>query len=174
VKSVRGSIFVLRAATTPTTTREALMSQTQLDEIAAELRRCADIDAIKALKARYCRLVDLQEWEAWGEQVFTEDCQLDTEAGVQNGRANVVAAISGSLKGARSVHRVSQPDIIITGANSASGVWAMHDIVALTWEGLPTVIDGYGYYHEDYVRTAAGWRIKRSKLIRPYIQTRRG
>jgi hypothetical protein len=150
------------------------MTDTQLEEIAAALRRRADIDAIKALKARYCRLVDLQQWEAWGKEVFTEDCQLDTEAGVQNGRENVVAAISGSLKNARSVHRVSQPEITITGANAASGVWAMHDIVAMSWDGLPTVIDGYGYYHEDYVRTAEGWRIKRSKLIRPYIRTHRG
>jgi 3-phenylpropionate/cinnamic acid dioxygenase small subunit len=34
-----------------------------------------DIEQIKQLKARYFRLLDTKQWEAWG-QVFTADCEV--------------------------------------------------------------------------------------------------
>ncbi|MCX2983179.1 hypothetical protein EYC98_20145 [Halieaceae bacterium IMCC14734] len=39
-----------------------------------ELAQLAEIEAIKALKARYFRTPDTKQWQAWGE-CFTEDVQ---------------------------------------------------------------------------------------------------
>ena len=38
-----------------------------------------DIEAIKQLKARYCRTMDTKDWAAM-RQVFTDDVEMDTTA----------------------------------------------------------------------------------------------
>jgi hypothetical protein len=30
-------------------------------------------------------------------------------------------------------------------------------------------IRGYGYYHEEYLRTPDGWRVKRGQLVRQHV-----
>ena len=37
----------------------------------------ADVEAIKQLKARYCRLLDTKDWAAWRD-LFTDDFVSDT------------------------------------------------------------------------------------------------
>ena len=39
--------------------------------------RLADLEEIKQLKARYFRLMDTKQWDAWGD-VFSEDCSMDS------------------------------------------------------------------------------------------------
>jgi hypothetical protein len=141
------------------------MAAMQLEQIA---RRLEDIEAIKQLKAKYIRLVDAKEWDAWG-MLFTEDCHLHTEAGPFDGRQNVIAAISRALAKAETVHRIHNPEITITGPDTASAIWPMADFVTGTFNGTPLIIRGYGHYHEDYVRTADGWRVKRSELVRQRV-----
>jgi 3-phenylpropionate/cinnamic acid dioxygenase small subunit len=126
------------------------------------------MEAIKQLKAKYIRCVDKKRWEEWGE-LLTEDCRLETEAGVQVGRENIVKAISNSLKNGKTVHRVTMPEIMITGRDSASATWAMQDVVDIELKGERHLFHGYGYYEEDYVRTPEGWRLKSGKLIRQRV-----
>jgi hypothetical protein len=142
----------------------------ELEKLTAEIQRLADIEAIKQLKAKYVRLADAQEWTAWGE-LFTDDVHLHTDGGPVDGRAAVVEAISGSLKGAKTMHRLHTPEIAITGENTATGKWPMSDYVIGTFRGQSMTIRGYGYYHEDYLRTANGWRLKRSQLVRQHVDT---
>jgi hypothetical protein len=140
----------------------------ELEQLAAEIQRLADIEAIKQLKAKYVRLADAQDWDAWG-QLFTEDIHLHTDGGPVDGRANVVKAISKSLKGAKTMHRLHAPEITITGADTATGVWPMTDYVMGVFNGQEMTIRGYGYYHEEYLRTPEGWRVRRGRLVRQHV-----
>jgi hypothetical protein len=140
----------------------------ELNKLAVELQRLADIEAIKQLKAQYVRLADAQNWDEWG-RLLTEDIHLHTDVGPLEGRANVVNTIRESLKSAKTMHRLHTPEITITGADTATGAWPMTDFVMGTFNGEYRAIRGYGYYHEEYLRTPEGWRLKRGRLVRQHV-----
>ena len=126
-----------------------------------------EIEAIKQLKARYCRYLDTKDWDAW-RQIFTDDFVSDTSAAggkVVEGADAFVAFVRRNLgKPSRpTVHQVHAPEIELTSPTTAEGVWALNDIVRLA----PGVnLNGYGHYHETYVKADGRWLIKTSKLTR--------
>jgi uncharacterized protein (TIGR02246 family) len=124
-----------------------------------------DIEAIKQVKARYVRCADTQDWEGFAS-VLTEDYLFDSEAGVLQGRDQVVAMVSKSLQGASTVHHVFAPEISFTGPDSAEAVWPMEDYVRMSYEGQAVAFHGCGHYWETYVRTDDGWRLRTCKLTR--------
>ena len=123
-----------------------------------------DIEAIRQLKARYFRTMDTKDWDAM-RQVFTDDVVIDTtEAGgrVAHGVDEFMGFLQQALEGAVTVHHGHMPEIDLTSDTTASGTWALHDLVI--W---PTGrLEGFGHYHETYEKGADGWRIKSSKLTR--------
>ena len=131
-----------------------------LQAISAQLQTLRDIEDIKNLKARYARLVDLQDWNAWRD-LLTHDFRLESDAGIHEGRDAVVAMVSTALTGGSTVHHVLAPEITITGPNEAIGVWAMQDMVVLPGD-TPIAFRGLGRYHDTYVRTQQGWRVRSS------------
>ena len=54
------------------------------------------------------------------------------------------------------------PEIVILDENSASGIWAMEDIVILP--GLQ--LQGWGHYHEFYRKENDAWLIAKIRLTR--------
>lgn len=133
-------------------------------ERAAEL---TEIEAIKQLKARYCRLLDTKQWDAWRE-LFTDDFVSDTsQSGGQviAGADEFVAFVRRNLgkPSQPTVHQVHAPEIELIAATEATGVWALNDVVRLA-PGLN--LNGYGHYHETYVKVDGRWRIKTSTLTR--------
>jgi SnoaL-like domain len=119
------------------------------------------------LKARYCRLLDTKDWEAW-RAIFADDFLSDTsEAGGKLIRgADEFVAFTHKNIGKPSqptVHQVHAPEIELTSATTARGVWALNDVVRLA-PGLN--LNGYGHYHETYEKIDGQWRIKSSKLTR--------
>ena len=136
------------------------------DPFAQELRALRDIEEIKQLKARHCRLVDTKDWAGWAETCLTEDFHLDSGGGVQDGRDIVVESVSNALRNASTVHHVYTPEITFTGPDTASGVWPMEDWIRLTIDGTAIAFHGCGHYREEYVRPDQGWRIRSS------VQTR--
>jgi hypothetical protein len=138
------------------------------DEANAQAQQLLDIEQIKQLKARYFRLMDTKRWDDWG-LVFTKDCVMEVpEANmVNNGRAAIVTNVSTALTGARTVHHGHMPEIEITGDATARGVWAMFDYVEFPeQDGTRAGLQGYGHYHEEYVREDGAWRIARVRLER--------
>ena len=93
-----------------------------------------DIEEIRRLKARYFRLLDQQDWQEVSE-VFAPDAMIDVSSstvsgsgqGVYNSRDSFVATVARLLHGAVTVHHGHTEEIELTGADSASGVWAMED-----------------------------------------------
>lgn len=142
------------------------MAADEIQALKAELRELQDIEAIKQLKARYVRNVDAQDWKAWADEVLTADFHFESDGGVQEGRDAAVAMVAEALRGQSTVHHVYTPEITITGADTARGTWAMEDWVRISRNGATMAFHGCGHYHEEYVRTAHGWRVKRAVLKR--------
>jgi len=124
-----------------------------------------DIEAIKQLKGRYCRTMDTKDWPAM-RQVFTDDVEMDTTdagGGLMTGADDFMAFLSETLDGVVTVHHCHMPEIDLTSATTAAGIWAMEDM--LRWPD-GTELHGFGHYHETYAKVDGHWRIKRSKLTR--------
>jgi hypothetical protein len=125
------------------------------------------IESIKQLKARYCRYLDAKDWATW-RSIFTDDFVSDTaEAGGKliTGADDFVAFTRNNI-GRRSqatAHQVHAPEIELTSATTARGVWALQDVVRF---GPGVTLVGYGHYHETYENIAGKGLIKSSKLTR--------
>ena len=126
-----------------------------------------DIEAIKALKARYCRLLDTKDWQAWRE-LFADDFRGDTASAggrVVEGADDFVAFTRRALRKRSqvTVHQVHAPEIELTSDTTARGIWALEDVVRL----LPGLnLRGYGHYHETYVKLDGEWKFQSTKLTR--------
>ena len=127
--------------------------------------RMAEILEIHKLKALYFRLMDEKRWDEWAE-VFSEDFvgvydgphpQLRFE-----GRDHIVTENRKILATAKTVHHGHMPEIEITSATTASGIWAMFDYVELP----EFTLRGYGHYHDEYVKQGGRWRIRATRLTR--------
>jgi hypothetical protein len=132
------------------------------------LRCLCDVEAIKQLKARYFRLLDVQAWDDWGD-VFTEDCHFDlAEGGVIDGRDRYVDAVKSYVSSGHTVHHGHMPEITLIDSERAEGIWAMFDSVARGGpDGVTAARSGYGHYHETYARGSDGkWRISSMLLAR--------
>ena len=126
-----------------------------------------ETEAIKQLKARYCRHLDTKDWTAW-RALFTDDFVSDTSqaGGTFIAGADDFVAFTRKNIGKPTqptAHQVHAPEIELLSPTSARGVWALQDVVRFAL-GLNLV--GYGHYHETYEKTAGQWRIKSSKLTR--------
>ncbi|ROO86589.1 SnoaL-like protein [Actinocorallia herbida] len=124
-----------------------------------------DLEAVKQLKARYCRLLDAKDWTAYAG-LFTADVVVDLSEGggrVIEGAEAFLAFLVPQLTGVVTVHHCYMPEISFPSASTAQGVWAMEDRLRFP-DG--TDVTGFGHYHETYVRTADGWRIKTTRLTR--------
>jgi hypothetical protein len=124
-----------------------------------------DVEAIKQLKARYFRTMDTKDW-AGMRQVFADDVVVDTtESGgnVVAGADEFMAFLQGTLKDVITVHQGHMPEISLTSATTATGIWALQDI--LKWPDGSEMY-GYGHYHETYELIGGSWRIKSLTLTR--------
>ena len=124
-----------------------------------------EIEAIKQLKARYCRFLDTKDWQAW-RGIFADDFHSDTSPSggkVIDGADEFVAFVRKNLNTQPTVHQVHAPEIELTSPTTARGIWALNDIVRLA-PGLN--LDGWGHYHETYEKIDGQWRITSSTLTR--------
>lgn len=126
------------------------------------------IEAIKQLKARYFRFLDTKEWEAL-QLLFADDAVVDMrgEGGSETRAAEeFVQALQSNLEGMTTVHHGHTPEIVLTSATTATGIWAMED--ELWWpDGAPLRhMHGFGHYHETYQSTDRLWRFTGMTLTR--------
>ena len=140
------------------------------------LEELSAIEEIKQLKAKYFRMMDSKNWTEW-RTVFTDDMRLDVDQTVPDeqgnvvqspavcGGDNVVASVSTLLKDFTTVHHGHTFEITIESPSTASGIWAMEDIVK-TPNGK---LHGAGHYHEKYIKIEGQWYIQYSHLTRLYL-----
>lgn len=146
-------------------------------------RRLEAIEEIRALKARYFRLVDAKDWDNL-EAVFAADATFDRTEGnrvrdpfsglwepplpegrlIVSGRPAVMRMIRNAVEKIHSVHQGHMPEIEILDEVRAHGIWAMTDEL-LDPDGR-LILRGSGHYHETYTRLDRGWVIQSAKLTR--------
>jgi SnoaL-like domain len=127
-----------------------------------------DIEAIKQLKARYFRLMDTKDWEGL-VRVFTADAVVDMSGeggGITRGGVEFVRKLRESIEQVTTVHHGHTPEVELTSATTATGVWAMEDELWWPVGGPISHLHGFGHYHETYERTPIGWCIKTMTLSR--------
>lgn len=124
-----------------------------------------DLEAIKQLKARYFRYLDTKDWEKY-RQVFTDDVVIDVSGsggGVYRGIDVYMDYIHEHVAQLKTVHHGHMPEITLTSATTATGIWSMEDRVAFP-DGRE--LNGQGHYFEQYLKHAGEWRIQEMALTR--------
>lgn len=91
----------------------------------------ADIEEIKQLKARYFYHLDHKDWDGWRESVFCRDASMHVpEAQLElYGLDNILACLKTLLADVVTVHHGHMPLIQILSPTTASGIWAMEDLL---------------------------------------------
>ena len=124
------------------------------------MRNLEEIEAIKRLKYKYLRCLDLKLWTEM-ESCFTADATAAYGDGQYSfsTRTQIIQFLSGALGPGRiTSHRAQQPEIDLTSATTATGVWALDDtVIDVESRGL---IRGAAFYRDEYVKLDGQWKIK--------------
>jgi hypothetical protein len=85
---------------------------------------------------------------------------------VVTGADAFMAFLQDTLGEVITVHHGHMPEIELTSSDTATGIWALQDL--LMWpSGMR--LDGYGHYHETYEKRDGEWRIASSTLTRVHM-----
>ncbi len=135
-----------------------------------DVERLVAIEEIRRLKARYFRCMDTKDWDGFRD-VFAPDGEMDMrseagEAGLVRGPQAIADFVRGSVDAVETAHHGHMSEIDVTSPTTATGVWAMEDV--LRWPpGAPFgSMHGWGHYHETYVRLDGAWLIQTLRLTR--------
>ena len=133
-----------------------------------EQERLGAIEAIRQVRARYWRGVDLGDGELV-RSILAEDCELDYRGCCTDPQTGIdhLPAMNMTLSGRDqwsseglsrfgivSVHQGHQADIEVTGPDTAKAIWAFTDRMYFPAGGEISQLVGYGFYHETYVKVA--------------------
>ena len=121
-----------------------------------------DRQDITEVLLRYATGIDRRDWSLFST-VFTDDCSLDYgEIGAWQG----VDAVTGFMRQAHAaaghtLHRLTNPVIAVEGDRAEARTYV--DALVMLADNKSGV-NGIGYYDDEVVRTAAGWRIARRRF----------
>lgn len=133
-----------------------------------------ELEAIRQLKARYFRLMDTKAWDSW-RNVFTDNVVGVFDNAVSTNGADgqpgptwegvdeLVSSIRAAIEDCTTVHHGYTPEITLTSAATATGIWAMSDVVVFP---NAYTLHGAGHYHETYIKSGGVWRIESVHLTR--------
>jgi hypothetical protein len=146
-----------------------------------------ELEAIRQLKARYCRFLDTKDAESW-RGVFTTDVVVTLDmavstagadlttaqaAGWSEDPANFVPRVMGGLENVATMQPAIQESP--TSATTATGIWAMEGLLFFgPFFGRARELHGAGHYHETYEKQDGRWRIKSLHLTRTILKVSGG
>ena len=136
-----------------------MIDVTDLDR---RLRRLEDIEAIKQLKYRYWRHLDLKQWDELAA-CFAADATVCYSSGKYE-FAGVTAIIGflrealGTARGSVTIHQGHHPEIELLSATSAHGTWALYNYMFNIKENRGIRIGAY--YDDRYVKLQGGWKFQ--------------
>jgi hypothetical protein len=128
-----------------------------------------EIYAIQRLKHRYLRCLDQKRWDELAA-CFTEDatCAYGDGRYSYRGRDAIIEFLRTAM-GAPSFlssHRASHPEIDLTSPTTATGIWALQDLLIAPH----CIFRGWGHYHDDYVKVGGSWKIRKSVVTRIRVE----
>lgn len=143
------------------------------------IQRLTAIEEIRQLKARYWFGIDQKDAPLL-RAVFTDGAEIDFRADMPAGTDatlpnpdEFVEIVLSSFAGVDTIHHGHSPIIEFSGADAATAIWPMEDNLWVRHENarLPFKhLHGYGFYHDRYIRTEAGWRISATTLKRVNVE----
>jgi hypothetical protein len=135
---------------------------TNLADLERRLMRLEDIEAIKELKYRYWRHLDLKQWDDLAA-CFVPEATVSYGGGRYEFQG--VDAIMGFLReslaattGAVTVHHGHHPEIELTSATTATATWALYNYMYNVRQNRSIRIGAY--YRDDYVKRNGVWRFQ--------------
>lgn len=120
--------------------------------------------AIKETLYRYSLMVDRRRWD-FVDEVFTEDAIIDyTSVGwgaTRGPHREMLAWLDEMLKPwPMNLHLISNEIIDVEGARARSTCCFNAPMGCKDEAGKSTFVTNAGYYHDELIRTEAGWRIR--------------
>ena len=131
-----------------------------------------EIEAIKAVKYRYIRAVDLRDWDLLATTLTEDACARYSSGKLSfDGREAIIGFLRDSMppKDMLSAHRVHHPEIELTGPDTATARWALDDVVIFPASNL--MIRGAAYYEDEMAKHDGEWRIRLTGYRRLYEET---
>lgn len=133
-----------------------------LSEIEARLVRLEEIEALKRLKYRYWRCLDLKSWDELRD-LFIADASVSYGSGRYEfkGVDAIMRFLTESLaveRGAMTIHHGHHPEIELTSPTTATATWALYNYMYNVKQNRAIRIGAY--YHDDCVKVADGWKLK--------------
>jgi hypothetical protein len=137
-----------------------------------------ELEELRQLKARYCRFLDTKNVDSW-HGVFSTDVVVTLDMAVSVGGAdpqtapplqgvhNFVPMVMGGLENVATKHHCHTPELTLVSATTATGIWAMEDLLVF---GDGRELFGAGHYHETYEKRDGSWRIKTLHLTRTILK----
>jgi hypothetical protein len=120
----------------------------------------AEIESIRQLKYRYFRYLDSKLWDPLKE-LFVPEAVSSYGGGKYcfEGRDAILDFLIDSLGPTMlTMHHGHHPEIDLTSESSATGIWALEDLVIDTANEL--TIRGAAYYQDEYVKSRGEWKIR--------------
>lgn len=137
--------------------------EARLQSLEKDAQERKDIEAIKRVKYRYWRCLDLNVWEELAT-CFTEDAQADYGPKIKlSGRTAILDFLRTSLVQFKGVHHGHNPEIDLTGAVTAKGTWALYNFMIYKETGSIWLTGGM--YYDDYTREEGSWKIKSTREV---------
>ena len=135
-----------------------------------DIERLTAIEEIRRLKARYFRCLDTKDWDGFRD-VFASDAEMDMRAeagdrGLVHGSQAIADFVRGVVGDVQTVHHGHMGEIALTSPTTATGIWAMEDLLRWPAGGPYGSMHGWGHYHETYAKQGDAWRIRTLTLTR--------
>jgi 3-phenylpropionate/cinnamic acid dioxygenase small subunit len=128
-----------------------------------------DRQDIADVLVRYATGIDRRDWPLF-RTVFTDDCELDYgEIGTWHGVDEVTDFMDKThAMAGRTLHRLTNQAIIVEGDKASARTYI--DAVIMFGDNQSGV-NAWGFYDDEVVRTADGWRIARRRFTQVRITT---
>jgi len=133
-----------------------------VNDLEQRIRILEDTEAIKCLKYRYWRHLDLKEWDELAT-LFAPDASVNYGTGKYefNGVEAIIHFFRASLgreTGAVTIHQGHHPEIDFSSATTATGTWALYNYMYNVQQNRSIRIGAY--YHDRYVKQGAAWKFQ--------------
>jgi hypothetical protein len=146
------------------------LESSRMQDLEARIQVLEDIEAVRQLKARYFHSIDRKLWDQLAA-CFSDDAVW--ESGRRNIRVEGADAIVRFIRNIEdgdhivNTHQGHDPEIVITGAGTATGLWELFHYREDARQGVTQ--RSAVFYEDDYVKDNGTWKIAHCRIVPIYF-----